>query len=202
MKGSIKMSVMEKAIRFERPDYIPVRYHINSACWETYPPEALWDLMESHPLLFPDFVRPKELGMLYYENIARKDQPYTDDWGCLWETTMNGIAGTVVKHPLDDWDKFASYQAPDPKRCMGVGNIDWDVERKKVAMEKEWGAFVTRGLRHGHTFLLISDIRGYTNVLYDMMDEEPLLDKLLEMTILAMRDCEKRVEEEMEALTV
>jgi uroporphyrinogen decarboxylase len=34
---------------------------------------------------------------------------------------------------------------------------------------------------HNHTWLRLVDIRGYTNVLYDMSDEEPRLGRLLEM---------------------
>lgn len=176
-----KLTQTEKAIRFERPDYIPMLFSINSACWETYPYEVLWDLMESHPFLFPDFIRPKDPKPVSHINTARKDEPYTDDWGCLWKTSMNGIVGTVTKHPLDDWDKFAFYHAPNPQECMGLGKIDWEEERKTVALEKEQGNFICRSLRHGHTFLQLCDIRGYTNVLYDMYDEEPLLDKLLEL---------------------
>ena len=32
-----------RAIRFEKPDYIPMRFAINQACWHHYPKEALWD---------------------------------------------------------------------------------------------------------------------------------------------------------------
>ena len=49
-----------KAIRFERPDYIPMIFSINSACWHHYDQNALQDLMEAHPFLFPDFRREKE----------------------------------------------------------------------------------------------------------------------------------------------
>jgi hypothetical protein len=47
-----------RAIRFEKPDYIPMRFAINGACWHHYPKEALWDLMEEHKHLFPWFTRP------------------------------------------------------------------------------------------------------------------------------------------------
>lgn len=36
-------------------------------------------------------------------------------------------------------------------------------------------------LRHGHTFLQLCDIRGYENILFDMVDEEPKLIKLISM---------------------
>ena len=152
---------IEKSIRFERPDYIPMTFHINNACWTAYPQEALWDLMESHPFLFPDFVRPKDHFVPSYPNVARKDQPYVDDWGCTWETTMDGITGTVTKHPLNDWSNYETYRFPDPEVCMGIGSIDWEEEKRIIKAQKENKHFVNRGLRHGHTFLQITDICGY-----------------------------------------
>ena len=109
-----------KAVRFERPDYIPMQFVINPSCWNAYPQNELFDLMESHSFLFPDFKRPNIPYYPEYSNVARTDQPYTDDWGCLWETICDGITGTVVKHPLDDWSKWDSYTIPDPKKCMGI----------------------------------------------------------------------------------
>ena len=41
-----------RAIRFQKPDYIPMIFAINGACWDHYPKEALWDLMEEHKHLF------------------------------------------------------------------------------------------------------------------------------------------------------
>ena len=42
-----------KAIRYEKPDYIPMNFVINLAYWNTCEHEALCDLMEAHPFLFP-----------------------------------------------------------------------------------------------------------------------------------------------------
>ena len=47
-----------KAVRFERPDRIPMTFSINSAYWNTCDKEQLFDLMEEHKLLFPNFKRP------------------------------------------------------------------------------------------------------------------------------------------------
>ncbi len=128
-----RREIVLKAIRFERPDYIPMIFSINGACWNTYPHEALFELMESHPLLFPDFVRPAEPFVPHFGGVASKDHPFTDDWGCLWTTSMDGITGTVTKHPLADWADFASYPIPDPSKCTGLGPIDWEAERRHIA---------------------------------------------------------------------
>ena len=64
-----------RCIRFEKPDYIPMTFHINAACWNHYDQNALLDLMESHPFLFPDFVRPQTPFVPDYDDMARAGQP-------------------------------------------------------------------------------------------------------------------------------
>lgn len=171
----------ERAVRFETPDYIPMSMHINAACYHHYPQEQLFDIMEAHKLLFPNFVRPKKLPYVpYYPAVARRNEPYTDDFGCVWSTTDDGITGTVTGHPLDSWDKWDAYTFPDPEKCMGIGPVDWDAAKRSVDEAKARGDLVMRGLRHGHTFLQLSDIRGYQNLLFDMCDDEPRLMELIE----------------------
>lgn len=177
---SIRSNVL-KAIHFETPDYIPMTFKINDSCWHHYPQEELFELMESHPFLFPDFQRPSKSYQPSYKNVARKDLPYRDDWGCLWTTTMDGITGTVTEHPLSSWDKLKSYHAPDPEVCMGIGSIDWKQEYQRIRQLKQQGLTAKAGLRHGHTFLQLCDIRGYENLIYDMVDEEPSLPVLISM---------------------
>ncbi|NLG52416.1 MAG: hypothetical protein GX541_00340 [Clostridiales bacterium] len=172
---------MLRVIRFERPDYIPMKFCINNACWQNYPQEFLFEQMEAHKFLFPDFKRPEGKYVPEFHSVGRKDEPFVDDWGCTWETAENGITGTVTKHPLAEWAAFENYKAPDPGVCMGIGPVDWDEEKKKIELEKAQGKAINRGLRHGHTFLQLCDMRGYENLMFDMVDEEPRLDKLIEM---------------------
>jgi len=84
-----------RAVRFERPDYIPMTFRINAACWHHYEQKALQDLMEAHPFLFPHFSRQERVTPQYGLN-QRKNEPYTDPWGCVWETTDNGIKGSRI----------------------------------------------------------------------------------------------------------
>jgi len=170
-----------RAVRFERPDCIPVTFHINAACWRHYPHDRLFDLMEAHSLLFPAFRRPDDPFVPQIPPVARRDEPYTDDWGCVWETREDGITGVVTRHPLADWDDFARYKAPDPVRCTGIGPVDWAGERARIADAKQSGRAAIGGLRHGHTFLQLCDIRGYEGLTYDMADGEPRLWALIEM---------------------
>ncbi|GAI55357.1 unnamed protein product, partial [marine sediment metagenome] len=73
--------------------------------------------MAEHRILFPDFgpeYEPPELAPW-----ERAGQPYTDAWGCTWETTDDGITGVVTGHPLADWDTFEHFTAPDPAKTNG-----------------------------------------------------------------------------------
>ena len=170
-----------KAVHFERPDYIPMGFSINDACWHHYPQAALFDLMEQHKLLFPDFVRPVGEFKPEHPPIARKGQPFTDDFGCVWTTGDDGITGTVTKHPLDDWGNLENYSPPNPEICTGIGAINWEAEAGRLSRLKEKYGYAHVGLRHGHTFLQLCDIRGYENLLIDMADDEPKLWTLIDM---------------------
>lgn len=180
-----------RAIHFERPDHVPISFCINDACWNAYPQDALVELMETHPTLFPKERIPKLPYKPEYLLVARKDHPYTDDWGCLWETVEDGITGTVTRHPLEDWDNLKNYHWPDPETCTGVGPVDWEAERRRIQSEKAVGKLTMTGLRHGHTFLQVCDIRGYENVIFDMEDGEPrlleLLDKIVDFNMVIIQ---------------
>ena len=173
-------SNLHRAIFFEKPDFIPVTYAINDACWHHYPQEWLVEQMLKHPLLFPGFNPPSLPYTPAYRLCARKDTLYIDDFGCGWSTADDGITGTVTLHPLADWAAYDNYVFPDPARRMGIGPVDWDEQRGSIRTRRARGECVAAGLRHGHTFLQLSDLRGYTNLLFDMADEEPRLWDLIE----------------------
>jgi uroporphyrinogen decarboxylase len=169
-----------RAIRFETPDYIPVSFHINGACWHHYDNGALQDLMEAHPLLFPGFVRRATVTPSSQPNQLR-DTPYTDPWGCVWQSSDDGITGAVHGHPLADWAAFDAYVPPDPDTTDGTFPVDWGGLRERVRQQKADGKLVTGGLPHGHTFLRLQDIRGYENLLCDMIDDDPRLARLIRL---------------------
>lgn len=169
-----------RAIRFERPEHIPMVFHINAACWHHYPSDALQDLMEEHSLLFPDYKRQKEIKPSYAPNQL-KEQPFTDPWGCVWQTADDGITGSVHAHPLQDWTGFDRYAAPDPNTTDGTYPVDWQKVRARVMRQKKNDDLVCGSLAHGHSFLRLQDIRGYENLLLDMLDGEPCLSRLIEM---------------------
>ena len=170
-----------RTVRFDTPDYIPMRFSINNACWFNYDKEALQDLMAEHPFLFPDFKKSADKIPPPLPQYQVASVPYKDDWGCVWETSENGITGVVTKHPLADWNDFKSFTSPDPKLSNGLVPINWHKEKCEIKEAKTCGRLIRKGLRHGHTFLQLIDIRGYENLLFDMTDKNQNLYKLIDM---------------------
>jgi uroporphyrinogen decarboxylase len=169
-----------RAIRFERPEHIPMVFWINPACRHHYPQDVLLSLVAEHPLLFPDSSSQDNLssGLDPWE---RAGTPYTDAWGCVWETTDDGITGSVTRHPLADWDALRSFTPPDPARTNGMAAIDWSIVKDKILKAKADGNHCAGSLEHGHAFLRLSYLRGYENLLLDMADADKRLGRLIDM---------------------
>lgn len=68
-------------VRFEKPEYIPMQFYINESCWHNYPQEFLLEQIDKHPFLFRNFRKLELPYVPEYSNVARKDKPYTDDFG-------------------------------------------------------------------------------------------------------------------------
>ncbi|MFH1570941.1 MAG: uroporphyrinogen decarboxylase family protein [Gemmatimonadota bacterium] len=168
-----------RAVRFERPEYIPMVYHINAACWHHYPPAELEDLMAAHPFLFPEFEPGHRRVELELGADAVRGRRHRDPWGCRRETTEDGIATLVTQPALATWEGFETYRAPDPTATTGVDPVDWDAVAAAFAQARQRGQLRRGGLRHGHTFLALTDIRGYESTMLDMADDEPRLRRLI-----------------------
>lgn len=171
---------LERTIHFEKPEWIPMVFHINPACWNHYSADRLNELVDSHPFLFSDIDRQllKESKLSPTEQAGK---PYKDGWGCVWLTMENGIHGTVVQHPLENWEALDMFVPPDATIDFGRGPIDWRQVADDFKTAKLNGISAIGGLRHGHTFLTLADIRGYENLMFDMADDNINLWKLIEI---------------------
>ncbi len=164
---------MLRIIRFERPEYIKMSFHLSDSVWHFYEHEAVLELLESHQLLFPSFSRAEKAAHL--PEKATDKRRFHDAFGVLWEEVIPGLRGAVVGHLLQNLEDIASYKMPD------VPVTDIEVERERVAKRRANGEFTCGGFGHGHTFLRLTDLCGYENVLYAMTDGDERLSKLLTM---------------------
>lgn len=162
-----------RAIRFEHPEYIPVRFCISADVFFNYEQAQLEDLLAAHPIV-------GGLDQMRYDLIERKkanqyNQKYRhfDEFGVEWEVALSGIRGVVQDHPLADFSKIRDYQMPEL-------HLDLEKTKADIARQKEQGLFTRGGLAHGHTFLRLTDLCGYENVLLGMADEDEDLMLLME----------------------
>ena len=166
-----------RAARFEHPEIIPMHFGITPSCWNHYPQDALKELMAAHPLLFPDFQLSSEPIVPRYAPWRRAGKPYVDSWGCVWETNEDGFTGAVKVPSLADWETLDAFIPPDPETQNGWGSADWDA----IARSLDGDHLKSGALRHGHTFLTLSYMRGYENLILDMADDDPNFHRLLGM---------------------
>ncbi len=164
---------MYRIIRFERPDYIKMTFHLSDSVWYHYDREAVFELLESHPLLFPSFDRSEKEKALAEKPAEIKS--YRDRFGVLWDEAIPGIRGAVTEHPIKSLEDISEYKMPD------VPVTDIEKERERVARQKQNGEFTYGSFGHGHTFLRATDLCGYENVLFAMYDEDENINKLLSM---------------------
>ncbi len=162
-----------RTIHFEHPDYIPVSFHINDSVFASYDPAAVEELLESHPIIAGkhrmrhDLVsRRKESGTYH--------RRFFDEFGVEWEESIEGMRGVVQSHPLADFSRIRDYRFPELPR------FDPEHDRAAVKNARENGHLTAAGLPHGHTFLRLTDLCGYENVLFGMADEDKDLMLLIE----------------------
>ena len=170
-----------RAARFQRPDHIPVSLGLGPIAWAEYPGDALRELMAAHPLLYPGFDPAAPAAPPEPAPWRRAAAPYTDSWGCVWETNRDGLTGAVTRPALASWEDMASWVPPSPEEHNGWVPVDWTAIAASLERAGKRGELRAGGLRHGHTFLTLTYLRGYQNLILDMADDEPRLWRLLEI---------------------
>ncbi|MHB9026641.1 MAG: uroporphyrinogen decarboxylase family protein [Armatimonadota bacterium] len=163
------------------PEWMPLMPVISAASWIQLGKE-LEDVLARHPLLFPDFepgkreyASPNEYGLIEI------DERTTDNWGCTWHRSLEGIVGVVEGHPLDDWEKLETYRAPDPLTQDSVSSVDWTERRRNIETQRAQGELTFGELGHGFLFMRLYDLRGFDNLMIDYATDEPNLRKLIDL---------------------
>jgi len=165
--------------RMQGPEWMPCAVHISGASWYQLR-EDLEDVCARHPVLFPGF----EKGRIDFDNMAfggayRAGERYRDNWGCVWQTTLDGIEGVVVESPLADWDALGSWAPPDALTTLDRGPADWDGVRRHIAAAEERGDLTVGGTAHGFLVMRLYYLRGFENLMVDIASREARLHDLI-----------------------
>lgn len=168
-----------KTIKFQNPEWIPSVIAVNLSSLIQYKGD-----MEAVMVKYPQFFGSFKAGSIDYEKYGdgRCDILEKDSWGYDWHYSLHGIEGCVVNHPLEDWGKLDSYRAPNSDLVYDRGGKrDWEEEFASINTAANKGEITQRGLVHGFLFLRLQYLRGFENLMMDMADEAPELDRLIGM---------------------
>ncbi|NHV07111.1 MAG: hypothetical protein HA495_07225 [Thaumarchaeota archaeon] len=170
-----------KAIKFDQPLFIPTIVSILPSTWSKYR-ENLENLVVKHELIFPGFRK----GIISYDDfgVYRAGNVLVDEWGCVWKFPISGLQGVVVKHPLEDWKNFEHFKPPNIMLGLpreGDYPIPWDVYENLMSRVKALGGLTVGLMPHGVLFLRLAYLRGYANVLKDIVQESENLLKLIDI---------------------
>lgn len=170
-----------RSATFQGPEYIPCQVVISHASLAQGGAE-LEEVMARHPTLFPDF-EPGKMDFEHYEFLPeQRIGEIVDPWSCKWRCSVNGIVGTVVEHPLADWSSFDGLAPPPvlPQRAQRITS-DWDAERKRIEQDRQEGNLAWGLIYHGFFFMRLQYLRGFENLMCDLIEEPPELRRLIEM---------------------
>lgn len=165
---------------FEYPERMPLHLAISNASWDQWRDE-MEDVVARHPRIWPGFRKgTRDWDAFDFGPAHSKGQPFRDAWGCVWETSTNGIEGVVTEHPLLSWDYWNDWCVPDPRITADRGPAEWDRAAREVAAARERGEPTSGGLPHGFFFMRLTYLRGFANMMVDMAVEDPMLWRLID----------------------
>ncbi len=166
---------------FSGPEWIPCSVGISGGSWNQWRGQ-----MEEAAARHPTIIRAFEKGSRNYDEwdygpANRAGERFTDSWGCVWHSEINGIEGQVEVHPLADWSKLETYRAPDPLQVADRGPVDWEERRRRVERARAEGGLAAGGLAHGFLLMRLWYLRGFENLMLDIATGDPRLPRLIEV---------------------
>ena len=142
-----------KAMRFQRPEYIPVGVSLLPATWAQYR-EALDDLVARHPIVFGDWQRgSRDYDLVGGTYVAGE---HVDIWGCTWRNIRHGMEAMVKEHPVPTREAVRALEPPQT---------------------------LLRHLPHGFMYLRLADLRGFDALMLDFAEEPPELQMLIDVVL-------------------
>ena len=165
------------------PEWMPCHVSISDAS-RSQLREELEEVLVLHPTLFPDFEKgQRDFDHYDFGSAHRANERFTDAWGCVWHSAIDGIEGVVVESPLTDWSALECYEPPDPLVQADRGPADWEAARRRVEEDRKKERLTSGGVPHGFLFMRLYYLRGFENLMMDIAIEVPELPILIELLV-------------------
>ena len=149
MQSNIYIELLVKAATYKSPEEIPAQVGILPAVFIKYG-DAVKKLMEKYPELY--FGVNKDFDPAIHTPLSYHVGQFTDDWGCVWSNTEEGMESIVTNHPLPTRESIHTMKVPE-------GDT---------------------GLPHGFMYLRLLDLRGFEEMMIDFAEEPPELQILID----------------------
>ncbi|MCX7015440.1 MAG: hypothetical protein NTW86_23285 [Candidatus Sumerlaeota bacterium] len=171
-----------RTVRRTNPRWMPYSIHLTIPLWRRLGAE-LEKVVLRHPKTWPHH-KPGQWKRIREKIPAHQvpDRDFVDAWGSVWRTNVAGQTGAVVKPALADLSILDSYTPPDPETYNGGWEkVDWKKIAENMARAKANGALAQTGLGHGYYFLRLEYLRGFENLMCDMVEDTPEFRRVVEM---------------------
>jgi len=141
---------------------------INCLVWDRYATE-LENLQQDCPHI-------RLSGRCDKDSPDRAPHQDRDIWGCLWSYPGMGLAGQAIEFPLDDWAKLKDWKPPSTAEPIEQIRKN-AAQRTASSPEEAWHG----SLDHGFIFLRLTYLRGFSNFMIDVAEENPDLYRLCDI---------------------
>ena len=167
---------------FDFPEWTPCSVGLMPATWIRYR-EDLEEVVLSHPRIFPDYTKGSvDFDFKHFPNPLYEAGRHTDCWGTAWNNIERGLDGHPVGFPLDDWENWENYRAPDPLKDDAFGARNWAKVKEELNRARADGdVALGGGLAHGFMYMTLFYLRGFENLMMDIAEDDSRLHKLIEM---------------------
>lgn len=155
--------IIKKNVRFEGPDRIGLRFDRTAGVGD----------VKRIFVLPPSDHRDSEKTYTCEKKVRARNNEY-DEWGCLWasEDETGSDMGQVVNVPIDDWDKFETFEWPDPwaeGRFDGIEKALADADERNLYVQLNSPQCI---------FERMHFLRGFEDTLVDCMIEPEMIEQL------------------------
>jgi uroporphyrinogen decarboxylase len=130
-----------KMMKYDYPTEIPFSTWVTPAAWFKYGEDMFAFARQNSDFIhMPESLNEVRRNMAATYNAGK----HTDNWGCVWENTVEGTESLVTGHPLKERRDIHSFSAPET---------------------------LAGYLPHGFMYLRLLDLRGFEEIMVDFAEE-------------------------------